>query len=44
MLRERAAGRDADHVRRRNAVGIEDADSVGDQIGAGVAAAALARR
>ena len=35
-LRERAAGRDADQVRRRNVVGIEHAGRVGDEIGAGV--------
>ena len=36
QLRERPARRDADHVRGREPVGVEHADGVGDQVGAGV--------
>jgi hypothetical protein len=34
QLREGSAGRDADHVRSRDPVRVEDADRVGDQVGA----------
>jgi hypothetical protein len=39
QLREGTARRDADDVRCREPVGVEDADSVGDQIGARVSGA-----
>ena len=40
QLRERPARRHADHVRGRDAVGVEHPGGVGDQVGAGVLGAA----
>ena len=44
QLRERPARRDPDDVRSRNAVGVEHADGVGDQVRARVVRDARARR